>query len=370
MKKNKYTYDYKTLALIVLPLVLLWYVYFQTSSHTQKNLSSKNTLNMEKLETAYFAWGCFRCIEWIMDAQEWVAEAVSGYLWGTEINPTYEQVSAGLTSHREWVKVRFDPTIIRYEDLVNIFWRQIDPTDPDGQFADRGYHYTTAIYYLTQAQKETVEKTINILEKSGKYDSDIVTELLPFRNFYEAEDYHQDYAQKSSFRYNLYKKWSWRERYIKETWWDEDYILTKNIMTNYLWEPLSDLQKKVTQENGTERAFDNEYHDNKQEWIYVDIIDGTPLFSSTHKFDSGTGWPSFTRPIDEDSVYEEEDKSLFMTRTEVRSEKADSHLGHVFPDGPKDEWWQRYCINSAALKFIPKEALEGTEYEKYLKLFE
>jgi len=359
----------KKIFILWVVFIAIWYVYNLKTQQDTVILPSKN-INMENLETAYFAGGCFWCIEGIMDGQEWVAEAVSGYIWGTEINPTYEQVAWWLTSHREWVKVIFDPEVIAYIDLVNIFWRQIDPTDDSGQFTDRWHQYTTAIYYISEQQKEIVEKTIELLEESWKYENDIVTEVLPFTVFYKAEDYHQDYAQNSSFRYNLYKKWSGRADYIHDTWWDEPYNITKKTMTKAeLKEKLTPIQYKVTQENGTEAPGDNEYNHFYEEGIYVDIVDGTPLFSSTDKYDSGSGWPAFTRPIDDNFITEEVDKSLFRTRTEVRSEKADSHLWHVFSDGPKDDGWLRYCINSAALKFIPRDELDGSEYEKYLELF-
>lgn len=132
---------------------------------------------------------------------------------------------------------------------------------------------------------------------------------------------------------------------------------------------LTPIQEKVTRHNGTEPPFRNEYWDNHEEGIYVDVISGEPLFSSTDKFDSGTGWPSFTKPIKEDEIVEVKDSTLGMVRTEVRSKDADSHLGHVFPDGPRDKGGLRYCINSASLRFIPKDKMEAEGYGAYLKLF-
>ncbi|QFR39782.1 peptide-methionine (R)-S-oxide reductase MsrB [Candidatus Gracilibacteria bacterium 28_42_T64] len=327
-------------------------------------------METENARELYIAGGCFWCIEGIMDAQDGVIEATSGYLGGTEETATYGEVSSGNTKHREGVKVVFDPEIVNYEDLVSLFWKQIDPTDAGGQFADRGFHYTTAMYYNTPEEKEILENSKKILDDSGKYDEKIVTEILPFTAFYKAEEYHQDYAQKSALKYKIYAKGSGREGYIEDTWGDSaKKVETKNDKES-LKERLTDLQYRVTQENATERAFDNEYNDNKEAGIYVDIVDGTPLFSSKDKYDSGSGWPSFSKPIDKVNIEEVEDTKFFMTRTEVRSEKADSHLGHVFSDGPSDQGGLRYCINSAALKFIADEDLEGEGYGEYVKMFE
>ena len=323
-----------------------------TMEHTETN-------SIKKKEEAYFAGGCFWCIESIMDWQDGVYQAISWYAWWTEENANYHDVSNGKTNHREAVKVEFNPDIISYENLVSLFFQQIDPTDEWGQFADRGFQYTTAVYYTNNQQKEAIENFMNDLEKSEKFKKDIVTKVEDYTTFFRAEEYHQNYAQKKSFRYKVYKKWSGREDYINETW-SEESLRTK----------LTPLQYRVTQENGTEKAFDNKYWDNKELWIYVDIINGTPLFSSADKFESGSGWPSFTQSIDQNNIIEKEDKKLFTTRTEIRSKISDSHLWHVFEDGPKDKWWLRYCINSAALKFIPYDELEGKWYNEYKKLFE
>lgn len=328
-----------------------------------------NNINMKKTdsniidikyETAYFAWGCFWCIESIMDAHEWVIEAISWYAWWTEQNPTYELISTWNTQYRESVKVIFDPNIITYTELVEIFFRQIDPIDDWWQFADRWFQYTTAIYTIDENQKDIAEIVIKNLNNSWKFDKVVATKIEDFTTFWEAEEYHQDYAQKQSTRYKLYKKWSWREDYIKDNWENDK---------SSLKEKLTDLQFQVTQNNWTERPFDNEYWDNKQDWIYVDIVDWTPLFSSLDKYDSWSGWPAFTRPIDEAIVDEKEDNSLFSSRTEIRSKNADSHLWHVFTDWPSDKWWLRYCINSAALRFVPLNKLKEEWYEKYIELF-
>ena len=437
--------------------------------------SEKNFSNEEKI--AYFAGWCFWCIEGIMDAQDGVKTAISGYAWWDTENPTYEQVSSWKTKFRESVKVVYDPTQIDYATLVKIFFHQIDPTDWEWQFADRWYHYSPAVYYQTEDEKKIVEKYISELENSKKFDKKIAVKVEPFKNFYEAEEYHQDYSVKNSGHYNRYKIGSGRAGFIENNWkneennhnnslWEiveyspetlknsakkynilffhavwcssckailadfakqwapQDVLILKvdydknlelrkkyNVVTQTTfvlvdkdgnlikrWIPalgISDLQEqiksastsgkktytdaelrakltplqyKVTQEWYTEPPFQNEYWDNKEPGIYVDVIDGTPLFSSTDKFDSGTGWPSFSKTIEENFVAENADYSHGMIRTEVKS--WDSHLGHIFDDGPKELWWKRYCINSAALKFIHKNDLEKEWYAKYLKLFQ
>lgn len=318
------------------------------------------TINKEQ---ATFAGGCFWCMVEPFDERPGIIDVVSGYTGGHVENPTYEQVTSGTTGHVEAVQITFDPEKMPYRELVETFWQQIDPTDQGGQFADRGESYQTAIFYHNDKQKEIAEQSKQELEASDKFKSPVVTEIIPSKPFYPAEESHQDYYKKQSFHYRLYKKGSGREEFIKENWqpkWDKKKLKAK----------LTPEQYHVTQENGTERPFQNEYWDKNEEGIYVDIVSGKLLFSSKEKFQSDCGWPSFSKPYDSKEVAEKSDTTHGMIRTEVKSKEADSHLGHVFNDGPPEAGGLRYCMNSAAMRFIPKEDMEKEGYGNYLNLFE
>lgn len=314
-------------------------------------------------ELATFAGGCFWCMVEPFDERPGVENIVSGYTGGHVENPTYEQVCSDTTGHVEAVQITFNPDIMPYEELVNTFWQQIDPTDAGGQFNDRGESYQTAIFYHNENQRQIAEQSKQKLEQSGKFSDPIVTPILPAKPFYRAEEEHQDYYKKQSFHYRLYKKGSGREDFIKKNW-------QKKPDKAKLKEQLTPIQYSVTQENGTEKPFANEYWDKEDEGIYIDLISGDVLFSSRDKFNSACGWPSFTKPVDPYRVEEKMDTSHGMVRTEVRSKQADSHLGHVFGDGPKDKGGLRYCMNSAAMNFIPKEEMKEKGYGNYLYLFD
>ena len=329
-------------------------------------------------QMAVFAGGCFWSLQAAFENVYGVINAVSGYTGGTSRRPNYDSYAA--SGHVEAVQVSWDPARVSYKELLDTYWHHTNPTDGGGQFVDRGPQYRPIVFYLNDQQKAEAETSKAALAKSGKLPGPIAVQILKAADFYRAEDYHQDYPKKNPENYREYYVNSGRKEFFTKVWGPSVLVdaaapptavnnVWKKPSVDQLRKMLNRMQFEVTQEEGTEPPFANEYFNNEEAGIYVDIVSGEPLFSSTDKFDSGTGWPSFTRPLAPSNVVLRMDRSFGMIRTEVRSRYADSHLGHLFDDGPMPTGL-RYCMDSASLRFIPVSQMAKQGYGQYLKLFQ
>ncbi len=339
-------------------------------------------------KSAVLAGGCFWCVEADFEKCPGVIDVISGYSGGRSENPTYETYAGG--GHREVVFISYDPEMVTFAGLVEWLIKHVDPTDRTGQFNDHGPQYSPAIYYENEQERDSARAVIAAMNKEDVFPGKKITiPVEPRRPFWQAEVGHQDYHHKNSLKYGFYRFQSGRDRFTYKHWGsraghlelpastpdaDTDdsenapsWIAFRKPSQATLKRQLSQMQYYVTQEDGTEPAFNNLYWNNKRKGIYVDVVSGAPLFSSNDKYESGTGWPSFVKPIAEDAVFFQVDRKMFVPRTEVRSRFGNSHLGHVFSDGPRQRGGKRYCMNSAALKFIPKDEMDQQGYGDYLK---
>ncbi len=333
--------------------------------HTAQPLDTEALQNERGLEIIYFAGGCFWGVEEYMSRIAGVYDAVSGYANGNTENPSYEDVVYNDTGHAETVRVLYDPQAVSLQTLLQKLFLVVDPTSVNRQGNDVGTSYRSGIYYVNEADLPVIEAEMDVL--ADAYEEELAVEVMPLEHFYEAEEYHQDYLKKNKDGYCHID--------LEQVGTVGEMIESQNYSApseEELREMLTDEQYHVTQEDGTESAFDNEYNSNKEVGLYVDITSGEPLFTSMHKYDSGTGWPSFTQPIVPEAVSEHDDVGFGTVRTEIRSSHGDAHLGHVFEDGPEEDGGLRYCMNSAALRFIPYEDMprEGYGYLQHLFLEE
>ena len=375
--------------IIILAIVIIggFYLFGTNKPSHLENLDKKDEIEMpyeierledksyneEDVEEIYLAGGCFWGVEGYMDRIEGVIAATSGYGNGNTPNPSYEDVIRRKTGHAETVQVIYDP---EKTDLVNIllyYFKVIDPTVLNRQGNDIGIQYRTGIYYTNDSQRDIIE--MMIAEEQKKYNKPIVTEIQSIKNFYIAEEYHQNYLEKNPGGYchidlNLADEEIERPDLLFENNPSIKDNLYKKPSEEELKEKLTPSQYDITQKGGTEIAFTHEYNDLNDKGIYVDIVTGEPLFSSQDKYDAGCGWPSFTKPIDGNVIKEYKDISFGMVRTEVKSKEGDSHLGHLFPDGPKDKGGIRYCINGGSLRFVPFDEMKAEGYEKLMYIFD
>lgn len=322
-------------------------------------------VKLMKTKKIYLAGGCFWGTEHLMRQIKGVISTRVGYANSAVPQPTYQQVCSGATGAVETVEVMYDPRRVRLDGLLHIYFQSIDPVSINRQGNDVGTQYRTGIYYTDPNDAPTIEQALAQLER--RIHAPLAIEVGPLENFYPAEDYHQDYLLNNPGGYchvdpRLFEVAREYNGTTSHGYRRPDDSDLKRLLTP--------LQYEVTQHNATEPPFRNEYDRQFDPGIYVDVSTGQPLFVSTDKYDSGCGWPAFTRPISDDSVIEVPDNSHGMKRIEVRSSDGDAHLGHVFPDGPRDKGGLRYCINSASLRFVPLDQMAAQGYGAYISLVE
>lgn len=323
-------------------------------------------INLNKtFSEIWLAGGCFWGVEAFIKNIPGVIHTEVGYANGKTENPTYEEVCSKNTGHAEAVYLKYNPQRLPLNILLDYYFRIIDPTLLNRQGHDIGTQYRTGIYYKNLADKRVIEEYVD--KKQKEYSKKIMTEVLPIQNFYRAEEYHQAYLDKNPNGY-CHIDFELINSLKREAGKKVDKSKYSKAEDEVLKQQLSREQYEVTQKKATEAPFENEFWDNKKKGIYVDIVTGEPLFVSSDKFDSGCGWPSFTRPIDDEVIEYNEDKSHGMCRTEVTSRVGGSHLGHVFEDGPAQEGGLRYCINSASLRFIPVEEMADKGYGEFIPM--
>lgn len=339
--------------------------FLRNEKPTEVKKEDQKIMDNKNVREIYFAGGCFWGTEHFFQQIRGVVGTEVGYANGNIKNPTYEQVVSHSTGFAETVKVKYDPSQVDVKLLIDLYFKTIDPTSVNKQGNDRGDQYRTGIYFTEKGDEEVVKEEVQKLAKN--YGKPVVVETIPLKNFYKAEDYHQDYLDKNPGGYchiepGLFEMAKNANPLPKAKYQKQDKKELKKELTAE--------QYRVTQENATEMPFKNEYWNETREGIYVDVTTGEPLFISTDKFESGCGWPSFSKPITKKLIDEKLDRSVGMDRVEVRSKTGDAHLGHVFTDGPADKGGLRYCINSASLKFVPKAEMEKKGYGEYLPLLD
>lgn len=343
-----------------------------TGEETMKNQAANTELEIQdqswqewedasRLREIFFAGGCFWGVESYFSQVPGVRSATVGYANGDTANPSYQEVCTGKTGHAETVHLVYDPDQVSLQTLTEHFFLIINPLTLNRQGNDSGSQYRSGVYYTDESDLQLLQQVRDAEQE--KYTAPIQTELLPLRCYYLAEDYHQDYLEKNPGGY-CHIDFSSLADFPRL----EQSSAYSRPSDQEIRSMLTEEQYRVTQENATERPFSGEYDQLFEPGIYVDVVTGEPLFLSADKYDAGCGWPSFSRPIDADAVVESSDTSYGMNRTEVRSRIEDSHLGHVFSDGPAALGGMRYCINSASLRFVPYAEMEKEGYGDLLPL--